>query len=350
MRRLANYCVLFLAVFFVSDFLAGASVRSYDVFKTLIYHQDGMVQPTALDFPQACFLGAQLFSDDKNSTGNSHLRTPNGRRYPMTYDYPGCHRFHSRGFTSSLEMDSAFQSGVYRLDAKDGTDFGDATFPKRQCYSKTVPFFTGPAYSAMKQVNPSQPLPISWNAFVPDSTSTSSFVFVRLIDPTTGVLSYIGNFLSPQTTGLVIPPKTLAAGVTYRVELVFSSRVEGLEIGFDGKGACTIGFDTLTYTSLTTTSERLDDGGVSYPQSNAAQAVAAIGNPFPGLTIVATKTEVILSWPITPGDYSLEATSQMSGGDPAWNRVVERPTEIGGRFILAKPIIDNIQLFRLKPN
>src|SRR5690242_5512822 len=97
-RRLIRWLLL-VAVMLATRRLE-AEVTSYTVFKTLVYHQDNATPRNKPDAPDACFFGAQIFSDTAEPLSAACLHTPGQNHFAMISERPGYSRFNSVSFAS----------------------------------------------------------------------------------------------------------------------------------------------------------------------------------------------------------------------------------------------------------
>jgi hypothetical protein len=67
----------------------------------------------------------------------------------------------------------------------------------------------------------------------------------------------------------------------------------------------------------------------------------------PVLTMARVGNQIVLSWPTSQGDYTLESTTDL---DPSlnWSKVPHTPTIVGDEFIVIDTIAATRQFYRLK--
>jgi hypothetical protein len=240
--------------------------------------------------------------------------------YPMTGNpVPTYFTYNSDYYADLPSMDADYPSGDYVFSVNDGSDSGLLSEPANELFTTSVPYFTGDTWSRLQAVNPNRPLKLYWNNFTPDPDASSAYIFVRILDPFYNYV-YTTNFLAHDSTDVCIPACTLGAGTEYTIQLLFSDRADNVNYGFESAAPATAGFDVLTYTSLIT------DG--------------------PLLCIAPGTNSVILSWPLTASNYSLESTRQLSDA-PVWCPVTNAPAVVNCKNVVVLPTCHHAQYFQL---
>jgi hypothetical protein len=192
---------------------------------------------------------AASFTDSFGTTTNMSLIST----APPTYD------FRAGLFASQSALNAAYPDGeAYVLNISGGTlgtDSGAFSSPLTPLYPSAVPYFTN--FDSIQQLNPSQAFTFAFSGFT-DLTDVgeSSFVFLDVVDLSTGSTVFSQAFLSPSTTSVLLPANTLLPGQNYFVTLDYSNRAETNDNGFlDSSGGVnpTVGYDystTLTFTTV----------------------------------------------------------------------------------------------------
>jgi hypothetical protein len=303
-----------------------AGINSYTAFKTAVYHQADATQPVVVDAPNAYFFGVQFFADTTNDiTSGVSFTNPINVSYSVDVSNLTYVAYNSDYFETETDMDAVFPGGLYTFSinvfsTNDVVSSGDLTLPTNELYSSSIPAFTGDTWTNLQSLDPGQPLTLNWNNFTPHSSITSAFVFVRILDVAANNFVFAENLLPPGTTSINLPASTLDFGVNYRIELVFSDRVDVQHAGFGGEAEATAGFDNLTYTYFT--------------------AIPLI------LNIAPAGTNVVLSWTNSASDYSLQCTHDLASGD--WNTATNPTFVIGNQIVLTNAICGTNTFFRLQ--
>jgi hypothetical protein len=301
-----------------------ADVVTYAVFKTAYYHQTSTNQPVSVDAPNAYDFAANLTTDTTNDilTG-AIVTTPgvNTQDIPLTPTSGSTFFSVSSGyFDTKPNFDAFFPDDVYTFTINEGADSGDVTIPTSEIYPAAVPYFDSTTWSALQNVNPTNPLTLTWNSFIPDPSATEGVIFVRIFDETTFATPF-SVFGSSLVTSTTVPAGALKFGTTYRVEVIFDNRIETPNAGFGfGVATAEAGFDNRTYAALTTI--------------------------LPRLSIAPAGTNVVLSWPTAASDFQLESKPSLTTG--TWTAITNMWTVIGGFNVLTNPVSASAQFFRLQ--
>jgi hypothetical protein len=169
----------------------------------------------------------------------------------------------------------------------------------------------------MQAVDADNALTLSWNGFSQAADANQAFTFVRFTDTEAGGTPFTAFFLDPGTNSCVVSNGVLKAGTVSLVELIFSNRAQ-TNSGFGG-GLASIAYDVSTHASLFTIS--------------------------PTLQIVSSGTKVVVSWPLTSSNFTLQSSDTLSS--PNWTTIIDPPILAGDRLVLARPITGLQQFFRL---
>jgi hypothetical protein len=305
-------------------FTARAQVTNFSEFKVTVYNQSSAAAPTQPDHPNAYYFGAQLnFTDGAQGIADVAISGP---VLPFTYLTEGTPIYYSYGspyYDLKMNFDSDFPAGEYdfQVDYTNYSDYGALFIPDYDFYSTNIAAFTPDCWTAMQQVDPSQDFTLTWNAFTPDTNTTSAFTFVDFYDDDTGSNVFSADFLTPDTTTTNIPADTLLYGKLYDVNTFFSDRQDTPDAGF-GSALGTVGFDNLTHTTLMTIQ----------PWLRIAQA---------------PNTNVTLTWPTLASNYVLESVDQLPAPG-SWTTVTNIYTPSGGTNFLTLPATGLSRFFRLR--
>ena len=301
-----------------------AGISSYTVFKTASYHQTDATPPVAVDAPNAYFFAVQFFADTTNDiTNGDTFITPGGTNYSFATSNVTYIAHNSDYFETKEHMDNDFPDGTYLFSINQDTNYSAATLPTNELYSTSIPAFTGDTWTNLQSLDPGQTLTLNWNNFIPHPSVTSAFIFVRILEvfgDNFGNYVFLADFLPPGATSVDLPAHTLNFNSDYRIELIFSDRVDLLHAGFGGEAEATAGFENLTFTYFTT--------------------IPLI------LNIAPAGTNVVLSWTNSASDYSLACTHNLTSGD--WHPVTNLPTLIDNQLMLTNAAGSTNTFFRLQ--
>jgi hypothetical protein len=129
----------------------------------------------------------------------------------------------SHQFATNAQLDAAFPTGTYTLTGAGGSSPASATITYAQsAYPVTVPFLTGTTYSSLQGLDSSQPITLTWDAFVPSSLATSSSLFLT-INGTSGTV--FNQFLPTSATSVTLAANTFSPGAHYTFQLGWFSDV-----------------------------------------------------------------------------------------------------------------------------
>jgi hypothetical protein len=321
MKAKIQKLILPLLAIFLCGPSARAQVWAYNIFKVANYHQIDATQPAEVDAPNAYYLGAQLDAyTNFDIITNAVIIASDSDEYPMTGNpVPTYFSYNSTFYPDLASLDADYPAGDYVFYVNDESDSGTLSEPADELFTTSIPYFTGDTWSRLQAVNPNCALKLCWNNFIPDPDATSSYIFVRILDPFFNY-AYTTNFIESDLTEVCIPPYTLSAGTPYTIQLLFSDRADNVNYGFESDAAATAGFDVLTYTSLVTDA--------------------------PLLCIAPCTNSVILSWSITASNFGLESACQLAA-DTVWNPVTNAPTVINNKNVVVLPDCHTAQFFQL---
>ena len=82
------------------------------------------------------------------------------------------------------------------------------------------------------------------------------------------------------------------------------------------------------------------------PYPMLAIDAAPIGGALPILTIIASGTNAIVSWPVAAGNFALESAPDLGGSN--WTAVPNAPATVDTNFVVTNGITGSAQFFRLK--
>jgi len=333
MKAMLRVClkqlVLLLALAVVT---LNAQNTNFSVFKIIVYHQISGSIPTTPDVPNAYFFGAQFNTADSSDYLDVYFTDPANAGVPvyLTQENPYYYDFGSPYYADKPSFDADYPGGEYdffvdRTDVVDQTTFtdtGSLIIPDQDFYATNEAGFTTNCWLAMQNIDPSQDFELDWNSFVPLPVTTSAYTFVDVYSQSDGSEPFAADFLSPSISTTNIPANTLQYGTTYRINDIFSSRIDTPDAGFGG-ALGTVGLDKQTYTYFTTIP--------------------------PWLNIAGTPTNsVILTWPSLASNYVLEAVSQVSASS-IWVTTTNIPSTLGSTNYVALPATGTGQFFRLAP-
>jgi hypothetical protein len=329
MKSILKQVILLVA--FLAVISLGAQTTNFSVFKVTVYQQTNGTIPTAPDYPNAYFFGAQYGTADSSDYIDEYFTDPANLEVPIYLNENATNYFNfgSPYYADKTSFDTDYPNGEYdffvdRTNFGAGTvftDTGSVIIPDQDFYATNVAGFTTNCWIAMQHADPSQDFTLNWNSFVPSSVTTSAFTFVDIYDQNAGTEPYNADFLDPSTMTTNIPANTLQYGKTYRINNIFSSRQDTPDAGFGG-ALGTVGFDNQTYTTLITIS--------------------------PWLHIAGAGTEVVLTWPALASNYVLEIVGQLSPSS-VWVMTTNVPVTMGSTNFVTLPAAGTGQFFRLYP-
>jgi len=322
-------CLRLLGLLVICASPAMAQVTNFAAFKVTVYHQTNSAAPTAPDFPNAYYFGAQvnLYEFDYYQSAdlywNEAPSTSPAADATMTLTTPYFLYYGSDYYSSKAAFDADFGDGDYEIDAtlfdSPSYDSGYLTIPSPELYSTNIAAYTPDSWTQMQSVNPNHDLSLNLNSFDVLPGADEALTFVNVFNPTTGNSAYATNGTSLLLTNVFIPAGSLQYGVTYRVDTFFSSRINTPNAGFNN-ALGTMGFDNLTYTEITTIP--------------------------PPLTIAANGNNIVLSWPSLASNYILESTTNLLAPQ-GWNYVTNIVQPPGLTNSASFPVTDSACFYRL---
>ncbi len=133
-------------------------------------------------------------------------------------------------YSTQAQLDAAYPNGNYNLAVTSGTLSGQSAtinMPANTFYPGEVPFLTSTTFANLEHYNPSEPLQLNWNSFVPDARTTFPFVNFFIEDTSTSkqvfevsTASNVSSF-----TSTTLPALTLSPNHQYEAVLVFSNEI-----------------------------------------------------------------------------------------------------------------------------
>lgn len=230
---------------------SSASVRAQisfvDIYRTALLRQTGDgAAGTAYDFS---YIGLDLFSDNPNQYSTVRVFYP-GADSPVTllHDDPGDaahYEFASNVFGSQAALDVAYPKGTYSFTANGGEPPATTMVNyANDAYSATQPYLTGSNFSALQGMDSTTDFTFRLSPFVKDAATTDAYIFFNIFNAATGQVVFGSNFLSSDTTSILLPANTLQPNTAYVYDLDYSDRVSVPSPGADFNAI--LGFDVRT--------------------------------------------------------------------------------------------------------
>jgi len=131
-------------------------------------------------------------------------------------------------------MDNAFRTGDYELKATGGTspEQTESITYAQDAYPGSIPAFTETTFLGLQGLDPTAPFTVEFNSFVTHPAANESYIFFFVYNTGTNQLAFSEQFLPPDTTSLELPANTLQVDVLYQFNLLFSSRIAEVEMGY----------------------------------------------------------------------------------------------------------------------
>jgi len=247
---------------------AQAEISFFRLFKTQAYEQTSNAQPTTLAIAsgEASILYNNVADFATAQVTSSSPLSP----MPLTPSGAGTVSY-SQFFATSGDLDTDFPDNTtYAFGISGGTLGTDAAAlntPVTNIYASQVPFFNGTTYDQLQGMDSTSPFSFTFDGYDAPVGGNTPLTFFSIIRDSDGAFIYGDSGPNTQTS-FVVPANTLEPGTAYTVDLVYSSRIDTPNAGFNGATA-EVGYDLRTDLGFST--------AVPEPASICLLAMAGLG-------------------------------------------------------------------------
>jgi len=233
-----------------------AAIDFYRMGKTVVYQQTSGSQPST---PTSVYGGVDMFTSTPADIGSARVFSTTTMppspvpEFVLTEFSPG-YWGSSQNYASIAEMDTDLPPGDtfgYLIEGGSlGPQLALLPLPSTNLFAINAPFFTESTFSQLSDMDPTLPLTVTWNNFLPAAGVNDAPIFFNVYRVSDGQ-SMIGTVVDDSVTSFQIPANTLTEGTAYRATLDFSSRVNMPDAGFIDANAGVL-FDAVTELPFTT--------------------------------------------------------------------------------------------------
>ena len=219
-----------------------ADINFYRLFKTDAYQQTSNAQPTTPVF----FTGNADIIFSNNSDFAAAQVTSASPLSPMTLSpsFPGFFGY-GQFYTPPSNLDTDFPNNTtyeYGISGGTlGTQTASLSTPAANIFASQVPFFNGTTFDQLQGMNTAGSFQFTLNGYATPVGSNVALTFLDIIRVSDGAVVYT-DFGPNTQTSFVLPANTLQPGTAYIADLVYSSRIDTPNAGFNG-ATSEIGYD-----------------------------------------------------------------------------------------------------------
>ncbi len=203
------------------------------------------------------------------------------------------------GFASRSALSNIFPNGTYQLGVSDaaGPHVYTMTFPAN-AYPTSIPQINN--FAGLQQIDPSQTVVLSWNAF--SAGTSSDFIRVQIMDQNGNSVFkspdvFSAGALNGTATSLNIPASTLQNGTTYSVQLQFAKVSQADTTDYPAVPGAVAFADSTTF-NITTVGGSLSNAGLLNVNGTANNDTISVSNDNSGNYVVNQNGLAPESFPI----------------------------------------------------
>jgi len=253
MQKLRRWSIL---VFFVAFTVhqgnaAQAEISFFRLFKTLSYEQTSNAQPSTLAIASG---DATILYNDVNDFSTAQVNSTSPLSpMALTPSFTGAVSY-GQLFATSGDLDTDFPDNtIYAFGISGGTLGTDAAAlntPATSIYASQVPYFNGTTYDQLQGMDPAAPFSFTFDGYAAPVGGNTPLIFFSITRDSDGAFIY-GDSGANTLTSFLAPANTLEPNTAYTVSLIYSSRIDTPNAGFNGATA-EVGYDLRTNLGFTT--------------------------------------------------------------------------------------------------
>lgn len=270
MQKLRWWSVLSFVVAFtlIHGNAAQAEISFFRLFKTQSFDQTSNAQPTTLAIASG---DATILYNDVNDFSSAQVNSTSPLSpMALTPSTTGAVSY-GQYFATTGDLDTDFPDNtIYAFGISGGTLGTDAAAlntPAASIYASQVPYFNGTTYDQLQGMDSTSPFSFTFDGYAAPVGGNTPLIFFSILRDSDGALIYSDSGPNTQTS-FTVPANTLAPGTAYTADLVYSSRIDTPNAGFNGATA-EVGYDLRTNLGFTT--------AVPEPASICLLAIAGFG-------------------------------------------------------------------------
>jgi hypothetical protein len=167
--------------------------------------------------------------------------------FPGFFDYG---QFYSAPSDSDIDFpnNTAYEFAI--AGGTLGTQTASLSTPATSLFAPQIPFFNGTTFDQLQGMDAASSFQLNIDGYTAPVGVNNPLTFLDIIRVSDGAVVYTD--VAPNTqTSFVVPANTLEPGLAYTMDLVYSSRIDSLNAGFNGATA-EVGYDLRTDLNFTT--------------------------------------------------------------------------------------------------